>query len=261
MNKIQELQFQMLIKLDEVCRKHNLTYYLAYGTCLGAVRHKGFIPWDHDVDVLMPFDDARKLVDYQSEFEPDYHISNFLNDPGNLTTKVLLYDNNHYCRAIQNGKVIETGKVYMDIYPLYNCPHSRLGLLLSIWRSHEYKILVGGAPKNHGRFAKTIGMIITSVISIGNKDRAIKRIESKLNYKGKSYEVADYYGYDVSLMSVISYNKEWFAEPSEMEFEGRFFYGPTDADKYLTKRFGDYMTPVSKKEIEKETKIELIDEV
>lgn len=60
MTEVQELQLSILVKLDEVCHRHNLRYYLAYGTCLGAVRHQGFIPWDHDIDVLMPVSDVKK---------------------------------------------------------------------------------------------------------------------------------------------------------------------------------------------------------
>ena len=57
-----EVLLNLLIKLDEVCRRHHLRYYLAYGTCIGAMRHKGFIPWDHDIDVIMPVKDAIKLT-------------------------------------------------------------------------------------------------------------------------------------------------------------------------------------------------------
>lgn len=260
MNDFQKLQFDMLVRLDKVCRRHGLKYYLAYGTCIGAVRHKGFIPWDHDVDVLMPFDDARKLGEYQDEFGVDLYLSNYLNDKNNVDTKALLVNRKHKCRIIENGCVVGVYHVSMDIYPFYNCPPTKIGLTLNIWRSHIYKILVGGIPRNHGKLAKVIGKMILFFIPQKNRKKAIGRIEKKLNYKGKSNEIADYYGLDISFMSAITYKKEWFGKPSEIEFEGKRFYGPTDADKYLTKRYGDYMTPVSRKEIEKEAKFELITE-
>ena len=52
--EIKELELQMLSVFSEFCKAHNLTYYLCGGTLLGAVRHKGFIPWDDDIDVCMP---------------------------------------------------------------------------------------------------------------------------------------------------------------------------------------------------------------
>jgi len=258
MNDIQALQFNILIKLDEVCRRHNLKYYLAYGTCIGAVRHKGFIPWDHDIDVLMPFDDVRKLVKYQDEFGQNYYVSDYKNDKSNLTTKVLIYDRNHRCQIIKNGHITEIINVCMDIYPFYNCPSSRIGLLLNIWRSHAYKILVGGIPQNHGKFVKLIGRIILLFVSKSRRKNVIIKIEQKLNYKGNSYEIADYYGLDITFISAITYKREWFGEPTELEFEGRYFYGPTDSDKYLTRRYGDYMTPPLKKDLDNEVRVELI---
>ena len=54
---VRKIQLNILKKLDEVCENNGLKYYLAFGTCLGALRHKGFIPWDDDIDVLMSYDE------------------------------------------------------------------------------------------------------------------------------------------------------------------------------------------------------------
>ena len=59
--KVWAAELQMLEKFDEICQKHNLTYYAYYGTLLGAVRHQGFIPWDDDIDVVMFRDDYEKF--------------------------------------------------------------------------------------------------------------------------------------------------------------------------------------------------------
>lgn len=76
--KIWAVSLDLLYKFDEVCRKYNLTYYLAFGSLLGAVRHHGFIPWDDDIDIMMPRDDYEKLRTLKDEFKHPY----FLQIPG-----------------------------------------------------------------------------------------------------------------------------------------------------------------------------------
>lgn len=63
-----QIQLRMLIEIDAFCRKHNIRYSLAYGTLIGAIRHKGFIPWDDDVDIMMPLPDMLRFKElFKSE--------------------------------------------------------------------------------------------------------------------------------------------------------------------------------------------------
>ena len=243
MNEVQRLQLNLLIKLDEVCKRHNLRYYLAYGTCLGAVRHKGFIPWDHDVDVLMPIEDAEKLADFQADFGARYVVKSRKTDASFRAINMRLEDTETQCRQSVPGRPDEIVPLSLDVYPFYDCPESKVKLMLNIWRSHLYKILVGGPPKNHGMVSKIVGNLLLLFFPEKNRDRDIERLSQKLRNPGKSHEIADYYGEDVTFCTAITYEKAWFSEPIRIEFEGRFFDGPTDPDKYLTRRYGDYMTP------------------
>lgn len=84
MNDIQALQYEMLVKLDEVCHKHGLRYYLAFGTCLGALRHKGFIPWDDDMDIFMFRED---FVNLSNIFEAELGNNFYLLFPGSKKYK------------------------------------------------------------------------------------------------------------------------------------------------------------------------------
>ena len=63
----------ILTAIDETCKKHNLTYYIIAGTMLGAVRHKGFIPWDDDADICMPHRDYDRLIEHASEWLPEHY--------------------------------------------------------------------------------------------------------------------------------------------------------------------------------------------
>lgn len=258
MTEVQKLQLDLLICLDDVCRKNNLVYYLAYGSCIGAVRNKGFIEWDHDIDVLMPYDHAMKLLLLQNSIGNNMFVSSYRTDINNKTIELMLVDKGHRCLVTDKNKSRRETYLSIDIYPLYNCPSNKVTLLLNIWRSHIYKILVGGVPQNHGKIMQILGRLILLFCPLRKRESAITKIEEHLNYKGRSDCVADYFGKDISLCNAITYKKEWFSTPSLLEFEGRMFYGPTDPDKYLTKRYGDYMTPLSPEERADEDKIELI---
>ena len=68
---IKRISLEGLIELKNVCEKYHLKYYLCYGTLLGAVRHKGFIPWDDDIDIVMPRKDYDKLLELSAEIESE----------------------------------------------------------------------------------------------------------------------------------------------------------------------------------------------
>lgn len=240
---IKRIQFNLLVKLDEVCRKHGLTYYLAYGTCLGAVRHKGFIPWDSDIDVLMPIDDAKKLPGLQFEFGDNVFVQCKKTDPGFRSIAYKLRDSTTTCIwPLYKDDRFNQG-ISIDIYPFYNKPSNRIQLQLNIWRSYIYRVLVAErGPVNHSKISKQIGEFILGVYHDENKRKLkIEKLEHKLTDVPMGKEILDYFGLDIKLFSAISYDRAWFGTPKEMEFEGALFYGPSEPEKYLKKRYGDYM--------------------
>ena len=79
--ELKEIEKQILFQFDDYCRAHSLRYSLGGGTLLGAVRHGGFIPWDDDVDVMMPRPDYDRFLDICKEQEPPFDVISHESDP------------------------------------------------------------------------------------------------------------------------------------------------------------------------------------
>ena len=78
LREVQLIQLNMLLKVDEICKQNDIRYYLLDGSALGAVRHRGFIPWDDDIDVGMLRQDYEKFLALSSKFSKNYIISNYV---------------------------------------------------------------------------------------------------------------------------------------------------------------------------------------
>ena len=238
---VRKIQLNILIKLDEICEKNGLRYYLAFGTCLGALRHKGFIPWDDDIDVLMPYKDAKRLIELQSQFGDKYFVQSRETDPDYRSIAMRVRDEDTTC--IESDEVdLNTHKgIYVDIYPCYECSSNKLVRTIDILRSHLLKVLVNHRPPvNHGKALYYVSKVILMMVSEKRRIERIEKIETHLaSVKGE--EILDYYGQDITLLSAISYPKKWFGEPRKIEFEGVFFNAASEPEKYMAKRYGDYM--------------------
>lgn len=239
---VRKVQLNILIKLDEVCKKNNLRYYLAFGTCLGALRHKGFIPWDDDIDVLMPYADAKKLIDLQNQFGRKYFVQSKETDPDFRSIAMRVRDVDTTCIESDEMDLNVQKGIYIDIYPFYECSKSKLIRTADIVCSNVLKVLVNNRPPvNHGKAAAFLSRVLLALFSKGNRAKMIDKIEKRLSSR-HGQEILDYYGQDVTFLTAISYPKEWFGVPKKLEFEGMLFDGATEPEKYMTRRYGDYMT-------------------
>lgn len=239
--EVKQVFLDMLLKLDEVCERHGLRYYLAYGTLIGALRHKGFIPWDHDIDVLMPVRDAWKLIRYQKEFGDRYFVQCKKTDPEYGSIAFKLRDSETACVWDEYKNLGFNQGLAIDIYPYYEAPKTKAGLLINIWRSHIWRALAhGNVPMEHGGLFQKLTKILQKLYPGKRGEKKMKKILHQLA-RVRGNEILDYYGLDITLCSAITYPKEWFGEPRKVGFEGHMLNAPTEPEKYLTRRYGDFM--------------------
>lgn len=121
-NYLDKLHSEILNILDEIvviCEKHNLKYYLIGGTLLGAIRHKGFIPWDDDLDIIMPREDYVKLTEqYFKELPPEYKLDWFNTNPNYNHIFAKIYNVNTLFEEELSENVHSKRGIFVDIFPM-----------------------------------------------------------------------------------------------------------------------------------------------
>lgn len=239
---LRTLQLEQISVLDElkrVCDKNNLTFYLACGTCIGAMRHKGFIPWDDDIDVFMHVNDFDKLMLLSNEFGSDFFLQNNKTDPGYPLAIARVRKNGTACVEKDELNIDCNHGIYLDIYPIYQIPNGIIKKYSVVFASIKNRILLlNREPKNHGSIMKFIGKIVLFFLNI-NRDKNLKKYNDKLRRYSNTDMVGVLYGMDVKVGTLILYNKEWFQEPKYVEFENRIMPVPSDPIPYLQQRYGD----------------------
>lgn len=240
---IRELQLkelEILKDFDKFCRKHNLKYCLAGGTLLGAVRHKGFIPWDDDIDVLMP--------------RPDYIKFNQLYNARYLLKSPLLDNKWHYpfAKLMDAGVALREASsskvtyVWIDIFPADGWPSS-YDESAKYHKKHLYLTMLNGA--SNGAFMKSQhGLLRTfakfTLISLLRfmPDGIISRHIDYSVSKKFPYDESEYVGNIVwPGGKMIRSRKDFFDCTTSLQFEDGQFIVPQDYHDYLTQAYGDYM--------------------
>lgn len=118
MKEIWAVELDLMDQLDKICRKHNLTYFAGAGTLLGAVRHKGFIPWDDDMDFYMLREDYDKLMQLADEFQSPYFLQNGYTDTAITRTYARLRNSNTTACSSWESRFNCNKGIFIDIFPL-----------------------------------------------------------------------------------------------------------------------------------------------
>lgn len=241
------IQLELLDELKDYCDRNGLTYYLTYGTLIGAARHKGYIPWDDDIDVMMPRKDYESLIGgfnagtksnnvrvVSHEIDTEYYLAfaKLIN-----TTTVMQEEVNSNYRI----------GVYIDIFPLDNLAddyEKAKNRMRKAFRYNEIMLFKNLAINENRAWYKNVLIGIGRSIGIlWSRDKLIKQ----LNDFGVRKPDGSYTKY-VGVVTGISagdesrvFKSEWFKEAVEMDFEGKKYSAPAGYDEFLRKIYGDYM--------------------
>lgn len=227
LRKHQLAMLEMLVFFDGLCKKHNINYWLSSGTCLGAIRHGGFIPWDDDLDVEMLREDYLKLVKVFQETDL-YTLQTHKTDPFYVVPYAKL--RNKKSKIVEHGQDLKYKYrgIYIDIFVLEECPQ----IIARIYNRLTWELLLFGS--------KTKSKYIGEPLFFLGKFMLHKSIPFVrfLFGRHKSDYLRHTYG------SGFSWNprkRKWIFPLKNVSFEGHSFPIPNDFDSYLKTMYKEYM--------------------
>lgn len=250
--KVWLIEIDLLTRFQKLCMEHGLTYWVAFGTLLGATRHQGFIPWDDDLDVWLPRDDYNKLIKLSNdELEEPYFLQTTLNDDDYYSAFARLRNSNTTGILVSPNNNCNNG-IYIDIYPVDALNKTKVGQFIrSKWiyvqnvMAHAYTFNINPNP-----ITRAASKILRMKIMHYDQRRVYKKVDK---LAGKiSWNDTNKVGNVV--FSAYSYNrnnfdKVDFSDTVYLPFEHLQVPVPVGYKNILSILYRDYMTfpPVEKR--------------
>jgi lipopolysaccharide cholinephosphotransferase len=233
--ELKQIQLDILNDITSFCEKNGLRYFLAYGTLLGAVRHKGYIPWDDDIDIHMPRPDYEKFLSLYSsrdncavthENERCYHVP--------------------FAKVYRKGTVVKeyfykpsVFGVYVDIFPLDGIRHR----WQAFWCGQciRFMYIKTFVFCDRQSFARKLRIAATKLILLPFTEHfildTIRRISTRYRYDECGHVCS--FGSRTAVREILP--REVFEEYTMMPFEGKEYRVPKKYDVYLEHKYGEYM--------------------
>ncbi len=237
-NELQKIQLSMLKDFDAVCQRHRISYQLFSGTALGAVRHKGFIPWDDDIDVVMLREDYERFFDSVSkELDSNkYYVQCEFSEHWPMFFSKLRLNGTTYIEKYHSHDARIHQGIYIDIFPCDNLSDSRLMQKLQYIASKIViaKSLYARGYETNSTVKKCFMQFCRILPTEPFKRLCIKRNDSS------SLKVHTFFGGGKKFERSIFF-REWFEQSVKMQFEDSEFPVSAHYDEMLRVMYGDYM--------------------
>ena len=247
--EVQQHLFEILVAFADFCEEQHLTYFLAYGTLLGAIRHKGFIPWDDDVDVIVPREDYERIHEFARSGKMIGKYKFEFYD----TEEKYLYP---FCKLVDTSTILKERLsnpwpmgLYIDVFPLDRVPAVDMQGNKIIKKMNFHSILLNstiwkacGNEPSCIRFLYSIGTLIPKLFN-----RQIRRISPrKIDELAQFWNCVDNSNFVSQLDWTSGLKRRVYVASDifplkELSFNEKLFKVPNNCDSLLKQWYGDYM--------------------
>lgn len=241
LGSIQKVLLDMIFWFDNYCQENSITYYVAGGTLIGTVRHGGFIPWDDDIDIILPRSDYEKFIRTFDGRGSKYELETpYSGKKDFLFSYAKLYDTT--TTLTENTEPKCTRGVYIDLFPLDGIGNVKWEDNYNKFDQLNMLLMTRTCVTRKGRgFLKNLVIIVMRIIPqfiLNNKKLSIKvdKAASKIDYKTSEY-VGNLMG-AYRIKEIM--RKDIFGQPKRYKFESIYVNGPEKYDEYLTHIYGDW---------------------
>lgn len=237
--ELHDILIAMLNTFVRLCKDNDIKYFLAYGSHLGAIRHKGFIPWDDDIDLFMLPEDIKKIRELNIDNELFFYQYKKSDKKYCLLFDKLLLKQSK--SLIEEFDVIgDHNGIFIDIFPLYYVPANffkrQYMFFLLFLMKYSNLIIVLSAKKYQKILSGKLSTIICKLFGIKNINEFVYMLQNKLLNIPKSNKVVD-----IELKPLRLFETAWFNKGTLHDFEKKQFIIPEHSEELLTLIYGDYL--------------------
>lgn len=258
LDRVHDINLEMLKRVDEICKKHNITYFFCWGALIGSYRYQDFVPWDNDVDLMITREEFKKLIPYlRTELDPELYELVMPEDYGNgkyfdvvphviykkCEIKAFSDEYNEFYSHKAN-------RIALDFFFLDPIPET-FGGKITVWRLMFLYGLLNGKRYSKEMSREWPNFILKMAAAVLrflgkplNTYKLIAKTE-RLATKYKDDPKANILRVTNEDLKSFSYHlpKEYFRDTKPVPIRDELFPAPIDAEKVLTVMYGDYMTP------------------
>lgn len=251
LKETQNIELEIMKKIHDYCDKHGLLYCITYGTLIGAVRHKGFIPWDNDIDIIMPRPDYEKLLQLvkTNPIGENIECVHYTTDQKYHYQVIRICDMNTTVKPTYIREQPEKMGVWVDIFPadgvpesIFEKPFSQLLLKFYRWVQLADIYAIPLSKVKNKNFKSTIRNILKNLVHL-----ILPGKNNVHEYKVDKYATRFSYDNHQKVADIIERQKPLWLTHDDfnnrvlLDFENYKFYAPKNWDNYLNRYYGDYM--------------------